>query len=270
MFSPFNTCWERVERAEVHRQSLTKLWNGLDTDKAYASQGNMRSDGTGEFFITPVDRDWLLPFSLQFGEMLYQLRGALDSCVYDAAVLKFSQNPPPDEQKWEFVFGSDAIKFNESVKRMKKLPDDVRGLIESVQPYTGMTGTDEDQGVQWHIGQTLGILNDWARIDRHRKLHMVGTAISGGHLSLGVPEGMFIEYCNFFTDRDILENKSKIAEFKIGNYVPHTKIHMQPRFTFAITVNETPRVALQDIAMAMGMSVSIVRELFERHFGISR
>jgi hypothetical protein len=35
-------------------------------------------------------------------------------------------------------------------------------------------------------------------------------------------------------------------------------------------VDESPRVRLQEIALAMGMSVSVTRELFESHFGITR
>jgi hypothetical protein len=92
---PFGTCWHRVARAEIHRQTLTKLWNSFNEKSAYVSRAYVDNDGTGKFLITPVERDWMLPFSLEFGEFLYQLRGALDACVYDAAALHFGENPPP-------------------------------------------------------------------------------------------------------------------------------------------------------------------------------
>jgi hypothetical protein len=268
---PFDTCWERVARAEFHRQSLIQIWNDLDTDKIYASKAKIDHDGNGKFLIRTVQRDWLLPFSLQFGEMLYQLRSALDSCVYDAAVLKFKQNPPPDKEKWEFVFGADSAKFEEAMRRMKKIiPQEIRDLIEAVQPYRGVTGRHENK--VWDIGATLVVLNDWARMDRHRKLHLIGTAVVEGNLRIILPagKGMSLEYCNFTTDNRILEHEHEFASFKIRNFVPDAEVHMNPQFSFDITVDETPRVRLQDISIAMSLSVQIVREQFEQHFGIKR
>jgi hypothetical protein len=261
----FETCWHRVARAEVHRQALTQLWNGIDTQNSYISHAEINDDGTGKLFITPVKQDWLLPFSLQFGEMLYQLRGALDSCVYDAAVLKFGQSPPPDAEKWNFPFTADPSKFKEAMKRMKKIPDDIRGLIEAVQPYKAATGHHE--GKDWDIGQTLEILNNWARIDRHRKLHLAGTACTSGNLQIILPSGMTLEYCNF-VERTILEDKSEIAQFKIANFIPAGRAFMNPQFTFQVVVNETPRCLLSDISTAMMLSVQVIRESFERHFGL--
>jgi hypothetical protein len=253
----------------MHRQALIEVWNGLDTNNIYTSVPKINDDGTGEFFITPVKPDWVLPFSLQFGEMLYQLRGALDSVVYDAACLKFSQDPPPDEQKWSFPVCPDPDKFEEAMRRMKNMPNDVRGLIEAVQPYAGATGRHRDKGWAWDIGQSLAVLNDWARIDRHRRLHIVGTTPTEGNLRIGVPPGMTLEYCNF-TVGVVLENDSKIAEFKIANYVPGADIHFQPKFTFDITVDEAPKSLLHDVSIATSLSVQIVRENFETHFGIQR
>jgi hypothetical protein len=143
-FSPFQTCWDRVDRAEVHRQALIEIWNGLDTYKVYRSEAKIDDDGNGKFFLRTIERDWLLPFSLQFGEMLYQLRAALDSCVYDAAVLEFGgQNPPPDEGQWNFPICATQKKFDNAVGRMKKLPDRLRGLLEAVQLYSGAVGRSE-------------------------------------------------------------------------------------------------------------------------------
>lgn len=264
---PFDTCWERVARAEVHRQSLIRLWNAFDTNEAYASWPEVDNDGAGKFFIEPVKSDWVLPFSLELGEMLYQLRGALDSCIYDAAVLKFGSDPPPDANKWQFVITDDPDNFKDAMRRMKNLPSDVTAIMESVQGYTGSTCRFDGQ--EFDLGKTLVILNDWARIDRHRKLHLVGSVITSGNLRIGSPVDMGVEYCNFI-GADVIESQSEIARFKIRNYVPGAKISFEPKFTFEIMVNETPRVRLQEIALAMGMSVSAVRERFEAHFGIAR
>jgi hypothetical protein len=202
--------------------------------------------------------------------MLYQLRSALDSCVYDAAIIEFGgADPPPDKEKWEFVFGGEPTKFDEAMRRMKKIiPDELRGLIESVQPYKGVTGGHE--GKAWNVGEALVILNNWARLDRHRKLHLVGTAAVAGNLRMVLPKGMSVEYCNFTMGANLLEYDQELASFKIRDFIPGTKIHMNPQFTFDIAVDEIPRVRLEEISLAMFLSVQIVRERFEGHYWIKR
>jgi hypothetical protein len=262
---PFETCWHRVARAEIHRQSLIERWNSFDTNSSYVSSTEIDDDGKGKFFITPVERDWLIPFSLEFGEFLYQLRGALDACIYDAAALKLGRNPPPDEQKWNFPVCQDPALFAEAVSRMKKLPAEIRILIEMVQPYKTFTVTFE--GKECSLGQTLAVLNDWARIDRHRKLHLAGTALTGGNLRLILPPGMTLEYCTF-TEGTVLEDRNEIAQFKIANFARNSNAVVSANFIFEILVNESPRCLLNEISTAMMLSVQGVREIFERHFGL--
>jgi hypothetical protein len=201
--------------------------------------------------------------------MLYQLRSALDSCVYDAAVLEFKEYPPPGEEQWNFPICASNQKFDQATRRMKKLTTDMRRLIEAVQPYSQAIGRSE--GKEWDLGQTLGILNEWARIDRHRKLHLVGTAVSKGSLNFQSPSGMGIEFCDFQSGEYLLEHNREVARFKVRNYAPGAKIHVSAQFAFEIVVDEVPRMTrLQDAAMAMGLSVSGVRESFERHYGVTR
>jgi len=152
---------------------------------------------------------------------------------------------------------------------MKKLTDDMRRLIETVQPYTGATGRAE--GKEWNLGQTLSILNDWARIDRHRRLHLAGTAISKGNLQFRTPQGTGIEFCDFQSGKFLLEHDREVARFKVRNFVSGMEIYVDAQFAFEIVVDEVPRMTkLQDVALAMGFSVSGVRENFERHYGVKR
>jgi len=269
-FSPFQTCWDRVDRAEVHRQALIKIWNDLDTDKVYRSEAEIDDDGNGKFFIRTIQRDWLLPFSLQFGEMLYQLRAALDSCVYDAAVLEFGgQNPPPDEEQWNFPICATKNKFDNAMRRMKHLPNRLRGLLEAVQPYSGAVGRAD--GSKWNLGQVMYVLNEWARIDRHRRLHLAGTAISTAQLGFERVAGMSVATCDFQVGEHLLEHDTEIARFKIAGWMRGAKMNVKGHFAFEIVVDEAPRMfKLNDTALAMGLSVSGTRESFERCYGVTR
>jgi hypothetical protein len=273
MHLPFQTCWDRVDRAEVHRQALIGIWKSLDTQNVYASEAKVDDDGSGKFFFRTIERDWLLPFSLQMGEMLYQLRSGLESCVYDAAILEFDQNPPPDEKRWTFPIAETSEKFNDAARGMKKLPDNLRRLLEAVQPYAGATCGAKEIKMRWDLGQVLNILNLWAVIDRHRRLNLVGTAITTGRVKFNLPEGagMSVESWDFEMGKHLLEHDTEIARFKIRNFVPGTQVNVDAQFSVEILVNEVPGMAkLQDAALTMGMSVSAVRESFERHYGIER
>jgi hypothetical protein len=202
--------------------------------------------------------------------MLYQLRSALDSCVYDAACLEFKRCPPPDEERWNFPVFETPEKFNEGVRRMKKLPDDMRRILEAVQPYSGTRC--QAFGMTWDIGQVLFILNTWAKIDRHRRLNLAGTVFTKGALKFDLPKaGMSIESYDFEVGQHVLEDDAEIARFRIRNFIPGTEIHVNCQFALEIVVNEAPGVCkLQDAALTMGTSVSAVREGFERHYGIKR
>lgn len=263
----FDTCWERVNRAEAHRQASIERWNTFDTNQIYTSRVEIDGNGTGRLFIEPVKTNWTLPFSFELGEMLYQLRSALDSCVYDAAILEFKTDPPPYAQQWQFPITRNSDDFVKAITRMKEFPEGITPILEKVQGFSQQAISFD--GKQFDIGKALLILNDWARIDRHRQLHLVGAAVTGVNLEIRSPLGMEIEYCNP-TGESIIENHSEVARFKIRNFVPGTKMHLHPKVSFEIMVDESPRVRLDEIASAMQISVSVTRELFENHFRIKR
>lgn len=273
MFSPFQTCWDRVERAEFHRKSLIKTWESIDTHDVYATGIEVDGDGNGKLFFRNVKRDWLLPFSFQVGEMLYHLRSGLESCVYDAAILEFGSNPPPDEGRWGFLIFDTPDRFDEAARRMRKLPNDLRQLMDAVQPYAGTSCGAPGIPYRWNLGTVLGILNSWAKIDRHRRLNLVGTAVSRGNVGFGLPDGkeMSVEKFDYRVGEHLLEADIELATFKIRNFVPNSQIQVQAQFSIEILVNEVPGMCkLQDAALTMGLSVSAVRESFERHYGIKR
>ncbi len=128
--------------AEFHAEALAKIWNGLDTNKTYTARVECNDDGTGEIYISPTNTDWLSPFSIEFGEMLYQLRAALDSCIYDCAVLQLRQNPPPKQNSLNFPICPTPDGFKKFTKRLPPLSYQVRTFLESVQPYMGAKVTD--------------------------------------------------------------------------------------------------------------------------------
>src|SRR5437870_11622493 len=109
---PFEGSWQRIERADAHRKTLAETWNSFIDDDPYSFSVRMEHDGTGRIWVRPNYPALPAIFSLELGELLYQLRAALDGCVYDAAILETRQNPPPDEQDLAFPICSSPESFD--------------------------------------------------------------------------------------------------------------------------------------------------------------
>ena len=100
----FEGCRERLRRAKVHRENIAALWNKAGkAEDLYEVIVGMDDDGTGCIWLKARHQPELISaLSLELGEMLYQLRAALDGCIYQAAIFESKQNPPPDEHSLEF------------------------------------------------------------------------------------------------------------------------------------------------------------------------
>lgn len=93
----FEGCRQRIRRAKAHREDIAKLWNRAASKEDFYSVGlNMNDDGTGSITISPnYGWEFTNAIALHLGEMLYQLRAALDSAVYGAAIRESGEDPPP-------------------------------------------------------------------------------------------------------------------------------------------------------------------------------
>jgi len=103
------------------------------------------------------------------GDVLQNARSSLDHLAWrlagDNAVRATSF---PIYDKRDDYFAQDRRgkpTTNSGLFKVAALPKKAQTIIETMQPYHG---TD--------LGRTLGLLHDFARIDRHRLLHLVGGA----------------------------------------------------------------------------------------------
>jgi hypothetical protein len=207
-----------------------------------------------------------VPFSLQYGEMLYQLRAALDSCVYDAVVVHKGKNPPDNEDALMFPICVSPERFKESARRISPLPNELQTYIESVQPYKGLV-IQNNVGI-WPISDILGYLGRWSIIDRHRRLHVVGTLPTKGTVQVTPPAGMTLD--SLICEGDgILEDQSKIGICKIGNYVRGAKMKVNTQLAFQIGVKDGSAIVIATQS-APGMLIACweVMEKFKKFFGV--
>jgi hypothetical protein len=220
---PFESCRERIDRAKVHRDALSEDWNSFIKKDSYSIRVHVQTDGTGRIYVRP--KFSVLPprFSLEFGEMVYQLRAALDGCVYDAAVLHCKQSPPPDEDYLEFPICPTSKQFKNAARSIAPLPKEVRDFIESVQPYKAPK-TLEPKFMVLSFNRSLGILHDWARKDRHRKLHILGAWATKANPMVRVPSGASVKSIEV-TGSGFLKDESEIAKFHIDGFHPGMKVN---------------------------------------------
>ena len=237
---------------------MTEFWNGIDTRYTYTHRVEIAGDGIGKIFLAPVKADWLSSFPLQFGEMLYQLRAALDSCVYDCAILQTGKNPPPDERDLQFPICTNSKSFKNCLGQIRPLSDDVKAFIESVQPYQTAPLKEAE------MGRILAILNDWARIDRHRTLPIIGAFPSNVTAELGLPPDMALEWSTT-DDRRLLEHESHFATFKIRGYRPDAQIEVNLAIRLEPALDKIG--GFEVITKALSAMTAIVEEVikeFER------
>jgi hypothetical protein len=235
----FEGCWQRVKRADARRNALAEVWNGLIGEDAYSSIVDVDDNGAGRIFIKPPYDGLPESLALDLGEFLYQLRAALDGCIYQAAIWKTGQNPPPNEKDLEFpIYYSPGAFANNAGRKLGPLTDEHREIVEAVQPYNAPDLAPEDW--VYNYNRALGILNDWARKDRHRKLHVVGSWTANASPMLIIPQG--VNVVNFVVGSGgfFEDNSQVVATFQLIGYQRTMQINANPNLTIDVAVNELP------------------------------
>ena len=114
-----------------------------------------------KFTLEPPVTKW----SLIIGEILFNLRCALDHLVYNLAVSDSQINPPHNEKKLMFPVSEKEVDFEKSVKRglLRGLNQENIDFIKSVQPFNSSIDTNL---------HPLAVLSKLNNIDKHRYLQI--------------------------------------------------------------------------------------------------
>lgn len=260
----------RLERAKVHNSEFGRIWNEFISDderEPYFPILHMEDDGEGNLYIEVDESFPGDQLALHFGEMLYQLRAALDSLVYEVAVLDSGSNPPPDAEKLEFLIRASEASFDQGARKIAPLSDQHRDMIRSVQPYD-LPGRGEGEAV---IARVFKELNDLARKDRHRGLRVVTAWVSNKDPLVDVPEGATLDWIEVTPD-GLLDDHGELARFKVsGAADPHAEVKANPNCAFDVTVKDAPAPADDDDTLSsrarwMIACVSEVIKGFEKSF----
>lgn len=227
----------RLERAKVHQSEFGRIWNDFvsdDDSEPYYPILNIESDGEGVLYIEVSEAFPGEQLALHFGEMLYQLRAALDSLVYEVAIFDSGSDPPPDADKLEFLIRPSEDSFKQGTWKIAPLSDEHRRMIHSVQPYdVGQQG--EAEAV---VAGVFKELNDLARKDRHRGLRVVTAWVSNKDPLVDVPQGATLDWITVTPD-GLLDDDGELARFKVsGAADPHAEVEANPNCAFDVTVED--------------------------------
>ena len=233
-FAEFLDCRERIARARAHQRQLVHLWEEFVSDAPYTSGVRVQDDGSGEIWVA-MQYDCLPKiFALLFGEMIYHLRAALDSCVYGSAIRDNNgKNPPPKEQDLEFPIRPTLKRFEDAKYRIEPLEPMRKEIIKSVQPFNIHEVPANQRWVNVHIG----VLNELARKDRHRRLQFVGSYVSKTCPQLRVPSGVHVTAWEV-ENRGFLIGKAQVARFTLQGWSPSMAISANPNCAIDISLNE--------------------------------
>src|SRR3990170_2937722 len=234
----FQDCRDRIDRAHLHFENFGNLWSDFVKDEPYTTYVSVDPDGTGRIEIEPTYDPMPSVFSLELGEGLYQLRAALDASIRACAIIETGQEPPPKEEELEFPITFNRQAFDDSTWKIAPLSDYRRWMIETIQPYNIVKGLRPDYLVL-SPHRSMALLNNWARIDRHRRLHLTGSWASNRNPMLHLPEGTSIAYMTVNPD-GFLEHEYQIAEFHLDGWVSGMKLQANPNLAIDIALREDP------------------------------
>lgn len=117
--------------------------------------------------------------SIVFGEWLFDLRSALDSTIWAAAVHVSRQEPPVGEDQLQYPICETRESWNRNLRRLKPLAEHHREMLLTMQPF--MTRHPD--------ANFLGWINRLARIDRHRRMTVATAYVAVAEPVIELPAG---------------------------------------------------------------------------------
>jgi hypothetical protein len=217
-----------MRRAEEHFDAVKAELIAWKESQPYIVTKQSDSEGKRHGLIVrfnkwpPLDR-----LAILAGDCVHNLRAALDSLVYAAAIRDSGANPPPNFKALQFPITDDSVAFGiEQKRRLVPLSAHTQARIERAQPYNRSHAD---------LPPLLRILADFDNIDKHRLLNLVIANVSQGKFSFTPPRDQLI-----FVPPTIeyligaIESGAEFAWFTLNP--PQRDVHYNYEATFVISV----------------------------------
>ena len=262
--SKFDQCRQRIERANLHRKAFIAAWNDICKTDSHRFPTEQQGQGKGvikAIRTQPVQRKDL---AFILGEFFYQLRAALDGLSYKAVTLITTEEPTSDN-RLDFPIRTAPKGLKESSFYGYNLPHELRNWIEVVQPYNASkTAGTENEG----INGAFALINDCARKDRHRKLHVIAAAVTEATGTFSLKNLRCIDWITLLP-ANLLDDECTIIEFGFSGVFAEAEVKMQGDLAIDISVDEIPGVRGVELAnclYACQFAVTFAVDFFEECF----
>ena len=202
------------------------------------------------------------------GDILHNLRSALDHLMWELARLRNFGHEPPEWTRATFPIFPNRGRFwrkgrdgrwtsASGASALQRVPGDARRLILEVQPYKDGGRAKE---------HPLWLLHRLANADKHKTLHHVTQAlVTGGY---DVIEQRNVRLGDFEAASGILRPGPRvIGTLGFTQLAPDAHLHVQPQFGFAETFVEGGPAAGKPISETVVQILEyVVNEVFSERF----
>ena len=153
----------KCERAKEHLDNLTAEIAAYYSRKPYAISRDVHpEDPTRQVFRLNVREEPPLRLGIILGDVVHNLRSALDHLAFQLALVHTPMMTPKEETRIEFPIYKDSTLFNtEGLRKIDKLSPAAQNEIKSLQPYH--RGKDAELHFLW-------LVHSADIIDKHRQI----------------------------------------------------------------------------------------------------
>jgi hypothetical protein len=231
----------KVERVKEQAELLMLDFSAFLKSDAYLLRQEIDDDaGEHVLFFDPGDVHPPLSWSVRIGEMLYDLRSALDHFVWQLVIHDGGQ---PDQYTEFPIFDSEDKYLSSSrgggLYKLRGVGPKGLAFINGLQPYHTRNNPK--------VLHPLWVLHNLSIIDKHRFLHLSCTVCRLGNIRLKMVEGHGGGSVNFtITDAMRLKGRTEVARISLAAD-PDSKMQVEFPHTLEVTFDDAPFVGRRPV-----------------------
>lgn len=222
--------WDRAQ-AQVNALEAEIREFLQSVDKPYKFTLDRNTETGEDRIVINIVRQSPPMWSVQIGEIIHNLRSALDHMVYEIAATHGKGKVPTGT---EFPIFIDEVRFHSTERggglyKIRGLPLNAQTSIEEIQPF------QRKQAPTLHQLWALQELSNW---DKHRLLHITNVATGARNLSLKPSPGIKIQSIKVRADGEI-EDGAELACFKVtGISSGSGKVEVEGEIIFGVAFDK--------------------------------
>jgi hypothetical protein len=235
-----NDAWLRINRAKSGVERLhaeITAW-GAEHPDAYRTTAQYDSKGNVSLFARVTEQPPPDKWGLLIGDVVVDLRSALDYAVYSLARSHTKKDPPPYANRLEFPIALSESWFkSKGLTKLIGLKSAAVDYITSIQPYQPGNGVNSN---------ALHVLNELVGVNKHRFVLLMWATLKETTLRFDV-KGARVENYVGYRVAGPLKDGAKLADFRLVATEPPS--HVQ------IEASITPHIAFEPTSPAFGSEV---------------